>query len=222
MKKTKSDNIAAGDKKYHDVADDEPLDLFGRENPFTLFGDWLELAKKRELNDANAMTLASVDDQGLPDARMVLLKGFDETGFVFYTNLGSAKAKQLAGNQNAALVFHWKSIRRQVRVRGFVEPVSDAEADVYFASRAKDSKIGAHASKQSEPLESRFALEKRIAVNAAKFAMGKIPRPANWSGFRIVPIQIEFWRDRPFRLHDRLQFVRKDVKSNWSIQRLYP
>lgn len=222
MKKQNSDNTPAGDKKYHDTAADESLDLFGREDPFVLFSDWLALAEKRELNDANAMTLASVDEQGLPDARMVLLKGFDEEGFVFYTNLDSAKANQLADNQNAALVFHWKSIRRQVRVRGFVEPVTDAEADAYFTSRAKDSKIGAHASKQSEPLESRFALEKRIAVNVAKFAMGKIPRPANWSGFRIVPIQIEFWRDRPFRLHDRLQFARKDAKSNWSIQRLYP
>jgi pyridoxamine 5'-phosphate oxidase len=222
MKKRTFDNNATDDKEYHDTADDEALDLFGREDPFTLFGDWLDLAEKRELNDANAMTLASVDPDGLPDARMVLLKDFSAQGFVFYTNLGSAKAKQLADNQNAALVFHWKSIRRQVRVRGFVEPVSDAESDAYFASRARDSKVGAHASKQSEPLESRFALEKRIATNVAKFAMGKIPRPQNWSGFRVVPIQIEFWRDRPFRLHDRLQFTRKDTSTIWSSRRLYP
>jgi len=222
MKKQNSDNTSAGDKKYHDTADDESLDLFGRQEPFDLFGDWLALAEKREINDPNAMTLASVDADGLPDARMVLLKDFDENGFVFYTNLGSAKAKQLIANPKAALVFHWKSISRQVRVRGIVEAVTDAEADAYFASRARDSKIGAYASKQSEPLESRFALEKRIAVKAAKFAIGKVPRPAHWSGFRIMPLQIEFWRDRPFRLHDRLQFVRKGDKSNWNTQRLYP
>jgi len=207
---------------YQDTADDEAIDLFARNDPFELFGDWMDLANKRECNDPNAMTLASVDADGLPDARMVLLKDFDEHGFVFYTNLNSAKGKQLHDNPKAALVFHWKSIRRQIRVRGPIEPVSASEADAYFATRARDSKIGAYASKQSEPLESRFALEKRIAKQIAKFGIGDIKRPEHWSGFRLVPTQIEFWRDRPFRLHDRLQFVRKNDSSKWNNTRLYP
>lgn len=220
----KHDNIPASAKakQYQDTADDEVLDLFSRQDPLALFGDWLALANDREVNDANAMTLATVDTTGLPDARMVLLKDFDEAGFVFYTNLASAKAKQLVDNPQAALVFHWKSIRRQVRIRGSVQAVSRQEADQYFASRPRDSKIGAYASKQSEPLESRFALEKRIAAKVARFGIGKIARPDHWSGFRIVPEQFEFWRDRPFRLHDRLQFARKQGSSAWKIQRLYP
>jgi len=207
---------------YQDSADDEVLEMFDRTDPFDLFGDWLALARTKEPNDANAMTLASVDADGMPDARMVLLKDFDQQGFVFYTNLGSAKGRQLIANPKAALVFHWKSIRRQVRIRGPVTPVSTAEADAYFASRARDSRIGAYASIQSQILESRFALEKRIAAKVAKFGLGKIPRPKHWSGFRVVPTQIEFWRDRPFRLHDRLVFMREDVDAPWTTKRLYP
>ncbi len=222
MKKQTSIPASPSAEDYRDSAKDETIDLFDRKDPFVLFGDWLDMASKHEPNDPNAMTLASVDENKMPDARMVLLKEFDERGFVFYTNLNSAKARQLHANAKAALVFHWKSIRRQVRIRGIVKPVSAAEADEYFASRARDSKIGAHASKQSEPLESRFALEKRIAAKVAEFGVGKINRPEHWSGFRLNPVQMEFWRDRPFRLHDRLQFTRKSDKSKWNNMRLYP
>ncbi len=222
MKKSKIIPPSPSASEYHDTAHDEVLDLFNRDNPFSLFADWMKLAKAKEPNDPNAMTLASVDATGMPDARMVLLKDFDEEGFVFYTNLQSAKGEQIAANPMAALVFHWKSVRRQVRIRGPVSQVRAQEADAYFASRARDSRIGAHASEQSRPLDSRFALEKRIAAKVAKFGIGKIPRPAHWSGFRLAPIQIEFWRDRPFRLHDRLQFTRKDVNSPWKTNRLYP
>lgn len=207
---------------YHDTVHDEGRDLFTRKNPFDLFADWLEMAGKKEVNDPNAMCVSTVDADGLPDARMVLLKDFDENGFVFYTNTRSAKGRELAANPKAAIVFHWKSIRRQVRIRGLVEPVSPQEADEYFQSRARDSRIGAHASKQSQALESRFALEKRVARHVAEFGLGKVPRPDFWSGYRIVPLQIEFWRDRPFRLHDRLLFVRDDIQSAWTIRRLYP
>lgn len=214
--------IPPSPKSYADTADDEPGDLFARDDPFALFADWFSMAKQKEPNDANAMCLATADAAGLPDARMVLLKGFDPAGFVFYTNTQSAKGRELADNPKAALVFHWKSIRRQVRVRGIVQPVSGEEADAYFASRARDSRIGAWASKQSQVLESRFALEKRVAKKTAKFGLGKVPRPEFWSGYCLAPTQIEFWRDRPFRLHDRMQFVRKSLDSEWTVSRLYP
>ena len=190
--------------------------------PFALFGDWMEEAKASEPNDPNAMSLATVDAEGLPNVRMVLLKDFSEAGFVLYTNYESQKGTEILCSMKAALNFHWKSLRRQVRVRGFVEQVSDAEADAYFQSRARDSRIGAWASQQSRPLESRFALEKAVAKYAAKYTIGTVPRPPYWSGFRIVPVYIEFWHDRPFRLHDRVVFRRSGPDEPWSKQRLYP
>ena len=193
-----------------------------RDDPFAIFRDWLAEAEKSEPNDPNAMALASVDEEGLPDVRMVLLKGFDERGFVFYTNFESQKGQELLATHKAALCFHWKSLRRQVRVRGPVEVVSDAEADAYYASRARDSRIGAWASKQSRPLESRFALETAVAMYAARYAIGEIPRPPYWSGFRVQPISIEFWHDRPFRLHERVVFRRAAPDGKWDKTRLYP
>ncbi len=190
------------------------------EEPLRLFGEWLADATKSEINDPNALALATVDADGLPDVRMVLLKGYDERGFVFYTNFESAKGREILGSMKAAMCFHWKSLRRQVRVRGPVEIVSDAEADEYYASRPRGSRIGAWASKQSRPLEGRFALEKAVAEYTARYPIGDIPRPPHWSGFRILPQQIEFWHDRPFRLHDRVVFTLKD--GAWDKTRLYP
>ena len=210
------------DKDYAQVAEDNAVEIFTREEPFELFAEWLDAAKKKEPNDPNAMALATADEAGLPDVRMVLLKDVDPRGFAFYTNTESMKGQQLGDNAQAALCFHWKSLRRQVRVRGQVERVSDEEADAYFKSRHRDSRIGAWASKQSRPLESRFALEKEVAKYAAKFGIKEVPRPEFWTGFRIQPIHIEFWRDRPFRLHDRMVFDRKDLKTDWSVTRLYP
>ena len=193
-----------------------------RNDPFGLFGDWLKDAEKSEPNDPNAMALATADEEGLPNVRMVLLKGFDEQGFVFYTNFESQKGQEILGTMKAAIAFHWKSLRRQVRVRGIVEEVTKEEADAYFASRPRDSRIGAWASQQSRPLETRFALETAVAMNTAKYAIGEVPRPPHWSGFRIMPLTIEFWHDRPFRLHDRVVFRRADVKAEWTKARLYP
>jgi pyridoxamine 5'-phosphate oxidase len=193
-----------------------------RNDPFGLFGEWLKEAEKSESNDANAMALATADEEGLPNVRMVLLKGFDERGFVFYTNFESQKGQEILGTMKAALVFHWKSLRRQVRVRGLVEEVTKEEADAYFASRPRDSRIGAWASQQSRPLETRFALETAVAMNTARYAIGEVPRPPYWSGFRIMPLSIEFWHDRPFRLHDRAVFRRADPQGAWTKTRLYP
>ncbi len=191
------------------------------DDPFVLFGKWLAEARRSE-PEPTAMTLATTDESGAPDARMVLLKGFDASGFVFYSNLESAKGAQLAANPRAALVFYWSSLSRQVRIRGAVKPVSAAEADEYFASRARDARIGAWASRQSRPLEGKMALQTAIAKTAARFGMGPIPRPDFWSGYRLVPDVIEFWRDRPFRLHDRLEFSRAAGDAPWTTRRLYP
>ena len=196
-------------------------DFTAADEPFRLFAAWLADATKSEPADPNAMAVATVDADGMPNVRMVLLKGFDERGLVFYTNLDSAKGRELEANPKAALLFHWKSRTRQVRLRGPVEPVSDAEADEYFGSRSKLSQIGAWASKQSAPLESRLAFEKAIALYTAKYAVGSVPRPPRWSGLRIKPVSIEFWEDRPFRLHDRVTFTREPA-GTWSKTRLYP
>ncbi|SCB59827.1 Pyridoxamine 5'-phosphate oxidase [Rhizobium aethiopicum] len=190
--------------------------------PFKLFAEWLKEAEASEPNDPNAVALATVDEDGLPNVRMVLLKGFDDDGFVFYTNFESRKGREILGQKKAAMCFHWKSLRRQVRLRGPVEIVSDAEADAYFKTRARGSRIGAWASKQSRPLESRFALEKAVAEYTARYALGDIPRPAYWSGFRIRPTSIEFWKDQNFRLHDRIEFRRPLPVGAWEKVRMYP
>ncbi|MGR4846781.1 pyridoxamine 5'-phosphate oxidase [Rhizobium sp. LARHSG275] len=190
--------------------------------PFKLFAEWLKEAEASEPNDPNAVALATVDEDGLPNVRMVLLKGFDEDGFVFYTNFESQKGREILGQRKAAMCFHWKSLRRQVRLRGPVEIVTDAEADAYFKTRARGSRIGAWASKQSRPLESRFALEKAVAEYTARYAIGEIPRPAHWSGFRIRPTSIEFWKDQKFRLHDRVEFRRPSPEGEWDKVRMYP
>jgi pyridoxamine 5'-phosphate oxidase len=200
---------------------DDPA-FFAEADPIALFSAWFAEARAKEPNDPNAMTLATVDDAGMPDARMVLLKDVDARGFTFYSNEQSAKGQQLAAHKAAALVFHWKSIRRQVRVRGAIQEVSAEEADAYFATRARDAQIGAWASDQSRPMEGRFVFEKRIAEFALKFGIGKVARPPNWIGWRVVPAAIEFWRDRPFRLHDRLQFTRTDTGAQWTTRRLFP
>jgi pyridoxamine 5'-phosphate oxidase len=181
----------------------------------------------REPAPDGADNFTSVDDTGLPNVRMVLLKGLDEAehparGFVFYTNLESAKGLELQASSRAALLFHWKSLRRQVRVRGMVSPVSPEEADAYFATRPRLSQIGAWASDQSRPVESRLAFEKRIALYTAKYALGQVPRPPHWSGFRLTPVEIELWHDRPFRLHDRIVFRRANIAESWAKTRLYP
>jgi pyridoxamine 5'-phosphate oxidase len=190
--------------------------------PLALFDAWMEEAKRSEPADPTAMTLATVDKDGLPNARMVLLKGVDARGFVFYTNTESQKGRELIAHPKAALVFHWKSLTRQVRVRGPVERVTDAEADAYYATRARMSQIGAWASKQSSPLESRHAFEKAVAFYTAKHAIGAVPRPPYWSGFRVVPTVMEFWHDRPFRLHDRVEYRRQTPGHPWLKTRLYP
>ena len=190
--------------------------------PFGKFAEWLALAEASEANDPTAMSLATVDEAGMPNVRMVLMRRWDERGIVFFTNFESQKGSELLANSKAAANFHWKSQRKQVRFRGPIEVVSDAEADEYFFSRPRGSRIGAHASKQSRPLESRFALEKAVAVWSAKFGVGEVPRPDYWSGFRIKPVSIEFWSDGQFRLHDRIRYDRDAPEGDWRVTRLYP
>ncbi len=197
-------------------------DFTEADEPLRLFAAWFADAKAAEPNDPDAMALATVDAGGLPNVRMVLLKAFDERGFVFYTNDGSQKGREIAVSAKAALAFHWKSLRRQVRLRGDVTLVSGAEADAYFASRPRSSQIGAWASKQSSPLESRHAFEKAIALQTARHAIGTVPRPPFWNGYRVAPTVMEFWHDRPYRLHDRIEFRRADAGAAWTKTRLYP
>ena len=193
-----------------------------QENPMFLFTQWLELAENSEPNDPTAMSLASVDQNGMPNVRMVLMRRYDERGIVFFTNFESQKGEELLSTPKAAACFHWKSVRKSVRFRGEIEVISDAEAEEYFQSRDRGSRIGAWASKQSRPLESRFALEKEVAIHTAKFGVSEIPRPDYWSGFRLKPLSIEFWNDGKFRLHDRKRFGRDALGDNWNISRLYP
>jgi pyridoxamine 5'-phosphate oxidase len=197
-------------------------DFTDADEPLRLFAVWFDDARRSEPADPDAMALSTVDRDGLPNVRMVLLKGFDERGFVFYTNQGSQKGQELADRAAAAAVFHWKSLKRQVRLRGSVEQVTDAEADAYFASRARLSQIGAWASRQSAPLESRLAFEKAVAQATARYGLGAVPRPPFWTGYRIVPRVMEFWHDRPYRLHDRVEFRRKAPDGPWTKTRLYP
>jgi pyridoxamine 5'-phosphate oxidase len=193
-----------------------------KSDPLALFGDWYEEAAKSEPNDPSAMSVATVGPDGTPSLRMVLLKGYDAAGFVFYTNTDSRKGLHLLAQPKAALLFHWKSLRRQVRLEGPVSPTMAEEADAYFATRARGSQIGAWASDQSRPLESRFALEKRVAEVTARHVIGKVPRPPNWSGFRLQPLLIEFWQDGAFRLHDRLEYRRPAPGEPWTTRTLYP
>ena len=205
----------------------EPGDFAEAGEPFALFASWLKDAEKHEPNDPNAMALATVDKAGYPNVRMVLLKALDPAGhknrgFVFYTNFESAKGQELLATPRAALDFYWKSLRRQVRIRGDISQVTPAEADAYFASRPRGAQIGAWASKQSRPLESRMALEKAVALAAARFHVGSVPRPPHWSGFRVTPLEIEFWHGRLSRLHERVVFRRATAGEDWRRSRLYP
>lgn len=191
-------------------------------DPLELFAEWYAEARKSEPDVPEAMTLVSVGSDGMPSARMVLLKDFDANGFVFYTNYESRKGEQLIANPRAAMLFHWKSLRRQVRLEGLASQTTPEEADAYFATRQRGSQLGAWASDQSRPLESRFALEKRVAEFTARYLVGKVPRPPHWSGFRLQPLLIEFWQDQPFRLHDRLEYRRGSPGEPWTTRTLYP
>ncbi len=197
-------------------------DFTEAKDPFALFDLWLEDAAASEINDPEAMTLATVDEAGLPDARAVLCKGAGPQGLVFFGNAESAKGRELAGHPKAAALFHWKSLRRQARFRGLVIPLAEAEVDAYFVSRPRQSRIGAWASQQSRPLESRAVLEAAVESYTKRFGEGEIPRPAYWRGWRLAPLQIEFWHDGAFRLHDRVLFSRADLDAPWERRRLYP
>jgi pyridoxamine 5'-phosphate oxidase len=218
------DDLIPPSPKYDPTAAPPPDDaaLFAENEPFALFARWFKEAGEKEPNDPNAMALATADASGFPDVRMVLLKSFEDGAFVFYTNAESAKGAQLAENGRAAIALYWKSLKRQVRARGLVSLVSDAEADAYFLSRDRGARLGAWASRQTRPLEDRLALEKRIAEYALKYGVGEVPRPPHWRGYKLTPLSLEFWRDRPFRLHDRLVFSREAPGQTWRKSRLYP
>jgi len=200
----------------------ETLDFTAAEDPFALFHQWFDEAKKTEPADPDAMAVATVDADGLPNVRMILLKGAGDRGFVFYTNCESAKGLELAANPKAALLFYWKSLGRQVRIRGPIEPVSDVEADAYFATRHRESRIGAWASSQSRPLISRAALEEEVARYASEFAGSDVPRPPHWHGYRVRPVEMEFWKRGDYRLHDRIVFRRAAPEGAWTKMRLNP
>jgi pyridoxamine 5'-phosphate oxidase len=221
MKKPSLIPPSPSEEAYHAAAADEPP-LPESVDPLALFAEWLAAATASEPNDPNGVALATTDADGLPDVRMVLLKEVDARGFVFYSNSQSAKGRQLAANPKAALLFHWKSLRRQVRVRGPVEVVTQAESDAYFEGRARSSQVGAWASEQSRPMPDRLTLAARIAEYGLKFGLGPVPRPPQWFGYRVLPMNMEFWRDRPFRLHERLVFSRSGVDQDWTTARLYP
>jgi pyridoxamine 5'-phosphate oxidase len=216
------DLIPPSPRYQSDSPPSDDASFFAQDEPFQLFLEWFKEAKAKEPHDPNAMALATVDAAGLPNIRMVLLKDVDARGFTFYSNAESAKGLELSGHPLAALCFYWKSLRRQVRIRGPVEQVSAEEADAYFATRDRGARLGAWASDQSRPLEGRFALEKRVAEFTAKFGLGEVPRPPHWIGWRVRPLEIEFWRNRPFRLHDRLQFRRSAPDAPWEKRRLFP
>lgn len=205
----------------HSLISDSEFTLMAND-PFLLFGQWLDLAHSSEVNDANAMAIATVDRDGLPNVRMVLLKDYDQAGFVFYTNTESQKGEELLMSGKAAAVLHWKSLRRQVRFRGRVTAVTDEEADKYFSSRSRQSRIGAWASHQSKPLASRQSLLEAVDSQTIRFGTGSIPRPPHWHGFRVDPVSIEFWMDKPFRLHDRLVFKRDQPTDSWITEKLFP
>lgn len=190
--------------------------------PLPVFNEWLAAAEEKEINDPNAVAVATVDADGLPNLRMVLLKGHDERGFVFYTNFDSTKGRELLAHPKAALCFHWKSLQRQIRIRGAIEQVSDAEADAYFASRARGSRIGAWASQQSRPVADRATLEQSVEDMTQKFEGQDVPRPPHWSGWRLVPQLIEFWEDGAYRLHNRVVYERATAQQDWQVKRLYP